>query len=80
MTADKFERILRAFQRRTPFKSFTVELVSGARFQVDHQEALVLRDGLAGFIGKGGFPVLFDHEGVSQLFGEDTSNRRRKQS
>jgi hypothetical protein len=70
MTSDNFERTLCAFQRRTPFKAFTVELVSGQRFQVDHPEALVLRDGLAAFVARGGVPVLFDHEGVSQVLGE----------
>jgi hypothetical protein len=70
MTIDNFDRTLRAFQRRSPFKAFTVELVSGHRFQVDHPEALVLRDGVAVFVAKGGVPVLFDHEGVSQISGE----------
>jgi hypothetical protein len=70
MTADNFDRTLRAFQRRAPFKAFTVELVSGDRFQVDHPEALVLRDGVAIFVARGGIPVLFDHEGVSQVLGE----------
>ena len=47
-----------------------MELVSGDRFQVDHPEALVLRDGVAIFVARGGIPVLFDHEGVSQVLGE----------
>lgn len=70
MTDDNFERSLRAFQKRAPFRPFTVELVSGYRFQVDHPEALVLRDGVAVFVARGGVPVLFDHEGVSQVLGE----------
>jgi hypothetical protein len=70
MKAINFEQTLRAFQQRTPFRAFTVELVSGHRFQVDHPEALVLRDGVAVFIAKGGMPVVFDHEGVSQVLGD----------
>jgi hypothetical protein len=70
MTPDNFERTLRAFQRRAPFRAFTVELVSGHRFQVDHPEALVVRDGVALFVARGGVPVVFDHEGVSQVLGE----------
>jgi hypothetical protein len=70
MTTDNFDRSLRAFQRRSPFKAFTVELVSGYRFQVEHPKALVMRDGVAVFVAKGGVPVLFDHEGVSQILGE----------
>ena len=72
MTPKRFERTLRAFQRRAPFRSFTVELVSGDRFQVDHPEALVLRDGVAVFIAAGGVPTLFDHEGVCQIVGQET--------
>jgi hypothetical protein len=70
MTADNFERVLRAFQRRAPFKPFGVELVSGHRFEVDHPEAMVLRAGIAVFIAADGTPTLFDHEGVSQVVGE----------
>ncbi|MEX2119704.1 MAG: hypothetical protein WD847_08925 [Pirellulales bacterium] len=75
MTADHFDCTLRAFQRRTPFRPFTVELVSGYRFQVDHPEALVLRDGVAVFVARGGIPTLFDHEGVSQVLGESMSEQ-----
>jgi hypothetical protein len=70
MTAENFDRALRSFQRRTPFKPFTVEMVSGDRFQVDHPEALVFRGGVAIFVSKGAVPVIFDHEGVSQFLGE----------
>jgi hypothetical protein len=70
MTSDHFDRTLRAFQRRTPFRSFTVELMSGDRFEVDHPEALVVRDGAAVFIARRGMPTLFDHESVSQFIGE----------
>jgi hypothetical protein len=69
MLPQNFERSLRAFVRRTPFRPFTVELVSGDRFQVDHPEALVFRGGLAVFISLEGVPALFDHESVSQLNG-----------
>jgi hypothetical protein len=70
MTANNFDRSLRAFQRRRPFRSFTVELMSGDRFQVDLPEALVVRDGVGVFIAQGGVPTLFDHEGVSDFIGE----------
>ena len=70
MDPGHFERSLRAFHRRTPFRPFVVALVNGDRFQVDHPEAWVLRDGVAVFIAAGGVPTLFDHESVSQLVGE----------
>ena len=70
MTTERSERTLRAFQERTPFHPFTVALVSGHRFQVDHPEARVLRGGVAVLIDKGGAPTLFNHESVGPFVGE----------
>jgi hypothetical protein len=74
MTEENFERTLRAFHRQRPFRSFTVELVSGDRVEVDHPEAMVLRGGVAVFVASDGSPSVFDHEGVSQIIG----GRRRR--
>jgi len=70
MTADKFNQTLAAFQQRSPFRPFTVVLSSGARFEIDHPGALVARDGVAVFVGPGGVPVIFDHEGVEHFVGD----------
>lgn len=70
MDAENFQNALNSLRRRKPFRPFTVELVSGDRFEVDFPDALLFRDGVAVFVGPGGVPVLFDHEGVSQLTGE----------
>ena len=70
MERENFDRTLRAFKRRTPFHPFTVALANGDRFEVDHPDALVVRDGVAVYVAPGGIPVLFDHEGVSQMLGE----------
>ncbi len=70
MTTEHFERTLRAFQRRAPFRPFTVELIGGFRFQVDHPEALVLRAGVAVVVSANGTPALFDHKGVAQVMGD----------
>jgi hypothetical protein len=72
MRKEAFERSLKAMVKRTPFRPFTVELVSGDRVKVDHPEALVLRAGVAVFVSAAGVPTLFDHEGVSQLIGART--------
>ena len=69
MTRENFERVLQAFQRRTPFRPFTVEFVSGEQVAVDHPEALVLRAGVAVYINAKGVPTLFDHESVSEVIG-----------
>jgi hypothetical protein len=58
MEAENFDRTLTAFKRRSPFRPFTV--------------ALVIRDGVAVYVAAGGVPVLFDHEGVSQVVGDLT--------
>ena len=73
MQAEAFERSLRGFSRSVPFEPFLVELVSGSSFTVDHPEALVFRGGLAVYIAPDGAPTLFDHEGVSRLFGANGS-------
>lgn len=70
MQADHFDNTLAAFRRQRPFRPFTVTLVNGDRFEVDHSDALVVRDGVAVYIGPGGVPILFDHEGVSQVIGD----------
>jgi len=67
---DNFDRTLNAFKRRSPFRPFRVALVNGDRFEVDYPDALVVRDGVAVYISAGGVPVLFDHEGVSQIVGD----------
>jgi hypothetical protein len=74
MTDEHFSTTLRTFQRRVPFKSYVVELVSGDQIQVDHPEALVLRAGVAVFVSAEGAPSIFDHEGVAQVFSDPEVN------
>ena len=69
MTADNFDRVLTALRERKPFQVFSVELNGRDRFEVDHPKALVIREGVAVFLGPGGVPVWFDHESVSQFIG-----------
>lgn len=76
MKDEHFERTLRTFWRRRPFRSFTVALVNGDRFQVDHPEALVLRSGVAVFVASDGTPTTFDNESVSEFIME----AKKKQS
>ena len=76
MEATSFEKSLHSFQRRRPFQAFTIALVNGDRFELDHPEALVVRSGVAGYIDPDGTPILFDHQSISQLAGETVSKRR----
>ena len=70
MTPDNFDQTLQAFRDRSPFRPFTVVLNSGRQFEVDHPAAMVQRDGVAIFVGPGGVPVVFDHEGVEHFAGD----------
>ena len=70
MDRDTFSGAIRAFRNRVPFRPFTVALVNGDRYEVDHPEALALRDGMVLFAAPGNVPVIFDHEGVSQVMGD----------
>jgi hypothetical protein len=76
MTADNFDKTLVGLQRRAPFHLFTVELIGGHRFEVDHPGALVVRDGVAVFLSPGGVPIWFDHESVVQFIGELWKKRK----
>lgn len=77
MTQENFEQILAALSDRSPFHSFTVELMGGHQFEVDHPQAMVVRDGVAVYLRPGGVPVWFDHESVTQIVGDiaDASSR-----
>ncbi len=70
MTRDNFQQLLEAHFKLVPFRPFTVELVGGRRFEVDHARALVERDGVAVFIAPGGIPIWFDHESVVAILGD----------
>ena len=74
MTATTFDDSLRTFARLGPYRPFVVELVSGTTIEVDHPEALVFRDGLAVFVGRGGVPYLFDHQGVAGFRGSQATS------
>jgi hypothetical protein len=78
MQADAFDRALRGFSRRTPFRKFVVELVSGTRFTIEHPEALVFRNGTAVYIDPNGDLTIFDHEGVNRLSDANGARTRRR--
>ena len=74
MDREIFDTTIRTFKHRAPFRPFTVSLVNGERLEVDHLDAVVVRDGVAIFVGPGGIPAIFDHEGFAQVIG-DLANR-----
>jgi hypothetical protein len=70
MDRETFTGTVRAFKSRVPFRPFTVVTVSGGRFEVDHPEAIAIRNGMALFAAPGNVPVIFDHDGVSDVVGD----------
>jgi hypothetical protein len=70
MTPQNFQIALRAFTRRSPFRPFVVELVSGDRFRVGHPEDLTLRGRVAMYVAPNKAGKLFDSESVCQLCDE----------
>jgi hypothetical protein len=70
MQPETFDETLQTFKRRRPFRPFTIALVNGDRVEVDHADAIVIRDGVGLYVGPGGVPVVFDYEGVSQIIGD----------
>jgi len=70
MDVDNFDRTLQAFHAQVPFKPFSVVLMNGDRFEVDHPGAFFARGGVSVFITPGGTPMMFDHNSVSQFIGD----------
>ncbi len=73
MTQDNFMAVLERLRTTQPFRVFTVELIGGHRFEIDHPGALIARDGVAVFLAPGGAPEWFDHESVVRLSGTGTN-------
>jgi len=70
MTSEHFDQALAALGEPGKFHPFTVELVGGDQFEVDHPLAMVVRDGVAIYLKPGGIPVWFDHDSVTQIVGD----------
>jgi hypothetical protein len=73
MTAENFDNLLTGLSARVPFRPFTVEIIGGRRFEVDHPRAMVVRDGVAVFLAPGGVPIWFDHQSVTAIAGDNAA-------
>ena len=70
MHPNTFETALRGFIRNGPFRPFTVELVNGRQYVIEHPEALIFRDGrIAVYIAPDSSLTIFDPAGVAQVTG-----------
>ena len=70
MDRETFNASIVTLVERKPFKPFTVAMLNGDRFEVDHVRALALGDGAAVYLAPGNVPVIFDHEGVNHIRGD----------
>ena len=64
MTRENFERVLRVFQTRRPWKAFTLELVNGCRLEVSHPEALTQYGELVKLRSASGLNTVFEYRSV----------------
>lgn len=78
MTADNFDKLFTILTSKQPFSIFTVELVGGKTFEIDHLRALAYNDGVAVFIAPGGYPIMFDHESVLAINGTPASRLKNE--
>jgi hypothetical protein len=78
MQPGSFDRTLRSFQQRRPFRPFSIRFVSGEAVNVDHPEAVVVRAGVGVFVAQDGTPTLFDHDSVSEVRSAEGGRKPRR--
>ena len=77
MNAENFNKVLTEFQEARPFIVFTVETTGGRLVEVDHPGAMIVRGGVATYLGPGGRPFYFDHKTVAMFHPMSRSDVRK---
>ncbi len=67
MTPKQFDRAMRGFNQRRPFRRFLIELVSGRDFPITHPEAVRREEDLYVYRSPDGGHVFFAAESVTRL-------------
>ena len=67
MTEESFERAMRSFCKRQPFRPFFLELITRERMLVHHPEAVTHRGSLAVFVTPLAQYHLFDSSSVCRI-------------
>lgn len=78
MTQDHYNSLLKIQRKAVPFKVFTIELVGGVKFEIDHVDAVATVDSLTRFIAPGGTVIWFDHESVLRFIESGRLDSLRK--
>ena len=69
MHTNRLTRTFFCASRREPVARLVVT-TAGNRHEVDHPEAIIVRGGVSLFLAPGNVPVIFDHDGVSEVVGD----------
>jgi len=67
MTPSGFQRVLRVFARRRPFRPFRIQFLTGDEIVVRHPEAVDIRGRFVAYIATNMHVRLFDSLSVCQL-------------
>ncbi len=67
MSPENFDIVIRVLLGRRPFRAFTIKLLSGEVFEVDHSRAIYLLQGVIVFNSPGTIPIMFDHQSVGHV-------------
>ena len=70
MITETFEKSLKSFQRRAPFRPFLMELKSGSVLRIEHPEAVATYYGSAIHMSRTSDYTLFDADSVAKLMDE----------
>lgn len=70
MNRQNFQNAIDILLAQTPFRPFTIETLTGAKYEVDHPRAVSTRDGTAVYIQPGGVPIWFDYQTVASIIGD----------
>ena len=75
MNRQSFQNAIDRLLAETPFRPFTIETVTGTKYEIDHPSAVATRDGTAIYILPGGVPVWFDGQSVASIIGDITGRK-----
>jgi hypothetical protein len=64
MNKENFDRAFQIFQRRKPWRPFTLELLTGSRIEIEHPEALTRYEDLVKHQSSTGLQSVFEYTSV----------------
>ncbi|HEY2414786.1 MAG TPA: hypothetical protein VGI40_21250 [Pirellulaceae bacterium] len=67
MSPEGFQKALRSFARRRPFRPFRIEFITGEEIVARHPEAVDIRGSVLVYISPGRHLRMFDSHSVCQL-------------